>query len=236
MQQPNLLSSFALLALIAAPSAASEETKQTITVPWVGYEGYAPNYFKDYEVWEAGSDGEKTTYTIACPSNVTSCIDFQPYPMTVVIAPNSYNVQLDAVWSTSSSGCTFSAGPTPTAASCSYTESYNFGTRTHTTTDSYHVPDESVFETIVSETLVIAGTGHATTTDSVSSTAIVTAAIASGGSETSSASVGASASQGSTASTNVASTTTSSNFAVKTPARLVLPAVGGWIAGAALQI
>ncbi|RHZ62449.1 uncharacterized protein CDV56_105304 [Aspergillus thermomutatus] len=76
-------------------------------------------------------------------------------------------------WHYTSSGCTFTGSPTPTTATCSYTQSWDIGSSTVTHDMTYVLPGTEV-EEIVSATLTVAGTGPFHTGTAATATAATT--------------------------------------------------------------
>jgi cobalamin biosynthesis Mg chelatase CobN len=131
-----------------------------------------------------------------------------------------------------SSGCTFAGAPTPTTATCSYTQTLRLGTYSTSRTNTYNVPDSTVAREIYSATLAIAGsTSLASTATKTATEASVTHASTTG----SSSDAASSDTEATGAATNIATTTTASgNGAYKTSVPMML--MGGLIAGVALNL
>ncbi|CRG86546.1 Pc21g05760 [Talaromyces islandicus] len=158
--------SFPLIAQLGYAGLSLAASGSTITIPWVGYQA---NYFNGYEGRVLTDDGHKTTYLVNCPPSVTSCISFDP-DLTFIAGPSTYDLILDMGFSYTSSGCTFAGGATPTTATCSYTQSYHFGTHSVSERDTYQVPGSGVYRSIVTATLPIE-TGAVTTVSTAQTTA-----------------------------------------------------------------
>ncbi|QKX53135.1 uncharacterized protein TRUGW13939_00211 [Talaromyces rugulosus] len=221
--------SLPLLAQLGCAGLTLAAPESTITVPWVGYQG---DYFNGYEGRVLTEEGDKTTYLVNCPPAVTSCIPFDP-DMTFIAGPSTYDLILDMGFSYTSSGCTFSGGATPTTATCSYTQSYHFGTSTVTRDLTYRVPDTSVYRSIFEATLPIE-TGTVTTASTDQAT---TAAATTGAAPTvTGATATAAAVTGSTTATAATSTSsaTPTGMAVSVAAPKVL--LGAVFAGVALHL
>ncbi|EAW19667.1 uncharacterized protein NFIA_027410 [Aspergillus fischeri NRRL 181] len=119
-----------------------------------------------------------------------------------------------------STGCTFTGSPTPTTATCSYSQSWHIRSSTVTRDETYVLPGTEVRE-IVSATLTVAGTGPFPTGTAATATAAT-----------------ATTTTGSTTGRTVESTTTTSktasgNVAGRTMAPMML--VGAVVAGMAAQ-
>ncbi|KAH1487039.1 hypothetical protein KXV92_003682 [Aspergillus fumigatus] len=167
-------STYALSLLVSLGCFKLNLADSVLTMPWVGFAS-SGNYWRGYEGRVIGENGDTTTYAINCPpaSDKTACLRFQP-DATLIAAPSSYDfiesnyglcvlprkyVLLRANDSSyTSTGCTFIGSPTPTTATCSYSQSWHFRSSTVTRDETYVIPGTDVRE-IVSATLTVAGTG-----------------------------------------------------------------------------
>ncbi|GFF32565.1 hypothetical protein IFM46972_03591 [Aspergillus udagawae] len=191
-----------------------------LTMPWVGF-AYSGNYWQDYEGRVISENGDTVTYAINCPpaSDETACIRFHP-DATFIAAPSSYGFIMSNYWDYTSTGCTFTGSPTPTTATCSYSQSYHIRSHTVTRDGTYVLPGTEVRE-ILSATLTVAGTGHFPTGTAATATAATTNKIT--GSTTGATVAG----------TSATSTKASGNVASRTVAPMML--VGAVVAGMVAQ-
>ncbi|KAF4186729.1 hypothetical protein CNMCM7927_005116 [Aspergillus lentulus] len=191
-----------------------------LTMPWVGFVS-SGNYWQDYEGRVISENGDTTTYAINCPpaSDKTACIRFDP-DATLIAAPSSYDFIMSNYDQYTSTGCTFTGSPTPTTATCSYSQSWHIRSSTVTRDRTYVLPGTEIRE-IVSATLTVAGTGPFPTGTAATATAATTTTTT--GSTTG----------GTAAGTSTTSTTASGNVADRTVAPMML--VGAVVAGMAVR-
>ncbi|GFF40878.1 hypothetical protein IFM46972_06360 [Aspergillus udagawae] len=191
-----------------------------LTMPWVGFAG-SSNYWQDYEGRVIGENGDTTTYAINCPpaSDKTSCLRLDP-DATLIAAPSSYDLIMSNNFHYTSTGCTFTGSPTPTTATCSYSQSWHIRSSTVTRDRTFVLPGTEIRE-IVSATLTVAGTGPFPIGTAATATAATT-------NKTTSSTAGATI-----AGTSPTSTTASGNVAGRTMAPMML--VGAVMAGMVVQ-
>ncbi|GIC93632.1 uncharacterized protein Aud_010120 [Aspergillus udagawae] len=171
-----------------------------LTMPWVGFAG-SSNYWQDYEGRVIGENGDTTT--------------LDP-DATLIAAPSSYDLIMSNNFHYTSTGCTFTGSPTPTTATCSYSQSWHIRSSTVTRDRTFVLPGTEIRE-IVSATLTVAGTGPFPTGTAATATAATT-------NKTTSSTAGATV-----AGTFPTSTTASGNVAGRTMAPMML--VGAVMAG-----
>jgi len=112
-----------------------------------------------------------------------------------------------------SSGCTFAGAPTPTTATCSYSQTLHIRSYSTSRTTTYNVPDSTVYRDIYSATLAIAGSAFPTSTATKTGT----------GASVTQASTRAASSN--TDATDAATTTATGNLAYKSSAPIILMGV-----------
>lgn len=143
---------------------------------------------------------------------------------------SAYDLIYTDPWEYTSSGCTFAGGPTPTTATCSYTQIIKLAGHSTTRSDSYNVPASTVYREIYSATLAIAG--------STSSSSTATKTGKSTATQTSTGDVPSTTDTTPTAATTSAagaiSTTSTDNLACKPSVPMIL--VGGIVAGVAMNL
>lgn len=126
-----------------------------------------------------------------------------------------------------SSGCTFAGAPTPTTATCSYTQELYLAHHSTTRTNIYNVPASTVAREIYSATLAVAGSASSSSTATKTSTGTEALETQSSNGDTSSTKDSAD-SDSTSATTTAATTAATGNIACKSSAPMML--MGGLIA------
>ncbi|KAJ5319933.1 hypothetical protein N7508_000216 [Penicillium antarcticum] len=228
-----MLSQSLFCALASLGFASLGLADYAVTIPWVGYSS-SGNYFDEWQGEFVAENSETTTYHIEphCPAS-SHCPTLEP-PITLIVATNTYELittNPNGFIGYSSSACTLTGSPSPTAAHCSYTDSYEYRSSTTTDSDTMNVPDDLFDFEVYPVTLTVAGSGSTGATGTTADTMAETT-----GSSTESTSETASNSRtsggGSGSASATASATTSGNIAVKTNAPMLV--MGGILAGAVL--
>lgn len=135
----------------------------------------------------------------------------------------AYDIIYTDPWEYTSSGCTFAGAPTPTTATCSYTQTLQMGTHSTSRTNTYNVPASTVYREMYSATLAVAGSASSssTATKTTSSTEVITT-------QTSSRDGSSTAGATTPATTTAETTAATGNGAYKSSAPMML--MGGAIA------